>query len=436
MNTRYLPYLPLLLCPVCAQEAPAPSVWERCDNAELRYHALDIIVDLMSDYHYAKKENPAEAKLPNRELFLTGFRFALEKGEDATLERIATLHRQRREYVLAQLPKADFLTAHAAQPDVQKLDNGLQYDVYTAQGAADNYRARRAHRLIARVPGSEISLYVSSTPLAIDDALYEAPRGRAWRFLLPTDMLSRADREHPQKLGLKAVEIIAVRESLESEELEAIQQYFDSKQPPLPLIAMSTPEFDREATILEGARAALWADADDRLLSRVETLWDTYVNETEESFKKLRSERSEALMNLMDAREELTRLKHSGLTADILAAQEQIPGTQKLPNGVLYRTVQMEGLNKPLTEARFIEEEELGPEYFMRVRDRVIAESDLPDLLRKLAPQLPAATEWQIIIPPTLRSKEYDLPLIYRLRLQRKTTKPENKRPLLTPDIL
>ena len=96
----------------------------------------------------------------------------------------------------------------------------------------------------------------------------------------------------------------------------------------------------------------------------------------------------------------------------------------------------MEGLNKPLTEARFIEEEELGPEYFMRVRDRVIAESDLPDLLRKLAPQLPAATEWQIIIPPALRGKEYDLPLIYRLRLQRKTTKPENKRPLLTPDIL
>lgn len=436
MNTRYLPYLPLLLCPVCAQEAPAPNVWERCDNAELRYHALDIILDLMREYHYTKKENPAEAKLPNRELYLTGFRFALEKGEDATLERIANLHKQRREYVLAQLPKADFLTAHAAQPGVEKLDNGLQYDVYTAQGEADNYRARRAHKLIARVPGSEISLYVSSTPLAIDDALYDAPRGRAWRFLLPTDMLSRADREHPQKLGLKAVEIIAVRESLESEELETIQKYFDSKQPPLPLIATSNPEFDREATILEGARAALWTDADDRLLSRVETLWDTYVNETEESFKKLRSEYSDALMYLMDTREELTRLKHVGLTADILAAQEQIPGTQKLPNGILYRTVQMEGLNKPLTEARFIEEEELGPEYFMRVRDRVIAESDLPDLLRKLAPQLPAATEWQIIIPPALRGKEYDLPLIYRLRLQRKTAKPEHKRPLLTPDIL
>jgi len=69
------------------------------------------------------------------------------------------------------------------------------------------------------------------------------------------------------------------------------------------------------------------------------------------------------------------------------------------------------------------------------VRDRVISEYDLPTILRELAPQLPAATEWQIIIPPALRGKEYDLPLIYRLRLQRRQKAAED-RPLIAPDIL
>ncbi|MBQ8901384.1 MAG: hypothetical protein IJY72_10530, partial [Akkermansia sp.] len=87
-------------------------------------------------------------------------------------------------------------------------------------------------------------------------------------------------------------------------------------------------------------------------------------------------------------------------------------------------------------QARFIEEEELGPEYYLRIRDRVIAEGDLPAILRELAPQLPAATEWQIIIPPALRGKEYDLPLIYRLRLQRKPQESKQQKPFLAPDLL
>lgn len=437
MNSHYLSILPLILCPICAQEAPAPTsnAWEQFDNAKLAYEAISLIDDLMRDYHNTLKQKPEKAKLPDRETFLAGFRFALEAGEEATWKRMHKLWEQRRDFVLKQLPLADFLPAHAAQPDVQKLPDGLQYDVYTAETAEDNYRARRAHRLIARVPGSEISLYVSSTPLSIDDALYEAPRGRAWRFLLTPDMLSKTDRIYPKKLGIKAVEILAVRESLENEEIERIQKYFDTKQPPLPAIAMSTPEFDHEEAILSGARAALWAEADERMLSRVESLWDLYVNDSEESYKTLRKEYAAASEACWKAREELTRQQHTKLTPEILAAQEKIPGTQKLSNGILYRTKQVDGQNKPLTEVRFIEEEELGPESYLRVRDRVISEYDLPTILRELAPQLPAATEWQIIIPPALRGKEYDLPLIYRLRLQRRQKAAED-RPLIAPDIL
>ncbi len=437
MNSRYICLLPLLLCPVYAQEAPAPATnaWEQFDNAKLAYEAISLIDDLMRDYHHTREREPEKAKLPDRETFMAGFRFALEAGEEATWKRMHTLFEQRRDFVLKQLPQADFLPAHAAQPGVEKLPDGLQYDVYTAEGSADNYRARRAHKLIARVPGSEISLCVSSTPQAIDDALYEAPRGRAWRFLLPPDMLSKTDRPHPKRLGIKAVEILAVRESMESEEIKRIQKYFDTKQPPLPAITMSTPEFDREEAILDGARAALWADADERMLTRVEALWELYVNDSEESYKKLRKEYSAAAEACWKAREELTRLQHSKLTPEILAAQEQIPGTQKLANGILYRTTQIEGQNKSLSEARFIEEEELGPESYFRVRDRVISESDLPSILRELAPQLPTATEWQIIIPPALRGKEHDLPLIYRLRLQRRQ-KAAEERPLIAPDIL
>lgn len=436
MNSRYLCILPLFLSPVCAQQAAEPStnVWQRFHETQLAYEAISLIDDLMSEYHHTRKNQPEAAQLPDRETFMDGFRYALEVGEEATWQRMFKLKQERRAFVLEQLPKVDFLPAHAAQPNVTKLGNGLQYDVYSAEDETTNYRARRAHRLIARVPGSEISLYVSSTPEAIDDALYEAPRGRAWRFLLPTSLLSKADRLYPEKLGLKAVEVVAVRESMEHEEIEKALKYFDSKQPPLPTIAMSTPEFDREDAILRGARAALWADADVHMLTRVEALWNLYVNDSEESYKKLQKEYSAAATACWQAREELTKAQHRKLTPDILAAQELIPGTQKLSNGVLYRVFQTEGQNKPLSEARYIEQEELGPESYLRVRDRVISELDLPDILKELTPQLPAATKWQIVIPPSLRGKDADLPLLYRLYLQKTPTAKD--KPQILPDIL
>ena len=435
MNTHYFSILPLLLAPVCAQQAPAPNVWEQFDACELNSKSLDIVYELMSDYHRARKETPEKATLPDIALFLEGFRYAIEHGSEATIQRAGKLRKEQRDFVLEQLPKADFLTAHAAQPGVEKLADGLQYDVYTSSSSADNYRARRAHRLIARVPGSDISLHVSSTPVAIDDALYEAPRGRAWRFLLPVSLLEKVDRDFPKYLKVQAVEIMCVRESMENEEIELARRFFAAKQPPLPVINMTTDAFERESAVLDGAFQAMWNDADERHLAQVETLWQKYGNESEDCYKELKKEWEGANRKAYEAREALTRLQHSKLTPDILAAQEQIPGTCKLPNGVLYRTVQAEGLNKPLTQARFIEEEELGPEYYLRIRDRVIAEGDLPGILRELAPQLPAATEWQIIIPPALRGKDYDLPIIYRLHLQRKP-KEEKQKPFLTPDLL
>ncbi len=436
MNIHYFSILPLLLAPLCAQQAPAPTIWEQFDACELERKSLDIVYELMSDYHSTREATPEKATLPDMALFLEGFRYAIERGSEATMQRTFKLRQEHRDFVLEQLPKADFLTAHAAQPGVEKLPDGVQYDVYTAATPADNYRARRAHRLIARVPGSEISLHVSSTPLAIDDALYEAPRGRAWRFLLPVSLLEKADRDFPEHLKVNAVEIMCVRESMDEEEIEAARQFFAAKQPPLPVITMTTDTFERESAVLKGAFEAMWRDADERHLARVEALWQQYGNESQESFKQLEQAWTKAIRAAHDAREALTRLQHSKLTPEIMAAQEQIPGTHKLPNGVLYRTVQAEGLNKPLTQARFIEEEELGPEYYLRIRDRVIAEGDLPAILRELAPQLPAATEWQIIIPPALRGKEYDLPLIYRLRLQRKPQESKQHKPFLAPDLL
>lgn len=439
MNTHHLSILPLLLAPLCAQEAPAttPNIWEHFDACELNRKCIGIVYELVSSYHSTREKTPEKATLPDMALFLEGFRYTIEHGSEATMQRAIKHRQEQRDFVLKQLPVADFLPPHAAQPGVEKLPNGLQYDVYTAATPADNYRARRAHRLIARVPGSEIFLHVSSTPQAIDDALYEAPRGRAWRFLLPVSLLEKTDRIFPERLKIKAVEIMCVRESMEEEDIEAARQFFAAKQPPLPVIAMTNAAFEREDAVLNGAREAMWIDADERHLARVEALWQQYGNESQESFKQLEKAWLDAIDAAQKAREDLTRLQHNKLTPEIMAAQEQIPGTHKLPNGVLYRSVQTEGLNKPLTEARFIEEEELGPEYYLRVRDRVIAEGDLPKLLRELAPQLPAATEWQIVIPPALRGKEHDLPLIYRLRLQRKQQQEDKKqKPFLAPDLL
>ncbi len=435
MNARYL--TPLFIFPLYAQEAPAasPNAWEKFDQARLNYEAISLILDLMQDFHHVRESAPGEERLPDRATFQKGFRFALQEGRKAVNNRIDSFIDARIRFVKKQLPAADFLPAHAAQSGVQKLDNGLQYDTYVAETASQNYRARRAHKLIARVPGGRINLSVKSMPLAIDDALYEAPRGRAWRFLIPPELLCKADFEAISQLKIKAVEIIAVRESIEYEEIQRIRKHFDSKKPPLPPIAMSTAELDLEALFLQAARAACRADADDRLLAQVDELWDTYINDSEESFRNLEKAYEKAAKDCWKARDELTHLQHSRLTPEILDAQRQIPGTQELPNGILYRTVQVEGLNKPLSEVRFIEEEELGPETYLRVRDRIIAETDLPELLRELAPQLPAATEWQIIIPPALRGEEYDLPLMYRLRLNRKEEAKADK-PLLAPDII
>ena len=83
MNTHYFSIIPLLLAPVCAQQAPAPNIWEQFDACELERKSLDIVYELMSDYHSTREATPDKAALPDMALFLEGFRYAIERGSEA-----------------------------------------------------------------------------------------------------------------------------------------------------------------------------------------------------------------------------------------------------------------------------------------------------------------------------------------------------------------
>lgn len=99
------------------------------------------------------------------------------------------------------------------------------------------------------------------------------------------------------------------------------------------------------------------------------------------------------------------------------------------------RSIILPGKDIPLLQARYIEEEELGTETYLRVRDRIInAENDLPELLLNLATEIPHGTSWELIIPPALRGAHYDLPLLYRIRATRQKKIPPA--PQLMPEVL
>ena len=170
------------------------------------------------------------------------------------------------------------------------------------------------------------------------------------------------------------------------------------------------------------------AGADSRLLARVEAWVEAGIPPAEELEARL----EDASAAYDKVREELRRLEHRQIAAQLMQLQEQLPGTLRLSNGLLCRA--LPGASVPLDQARYVETEELGTEQYWRVRERVVhAENDLPELVQSVAAELPAGRGWDIIVPPVLRGEGEELPLLYRIRVE--APKGSKEIPLL-PDTI
>lgn len=424
---------PYLLFPLIAAVCPAApeqetGTVEKFEQARLEYEALRALLHIKSAM--ADKQ---DGQLPpvDKVLFLNGFRTQLSRGGDFPFKSLTEHSRKRTRHVEAQIRKADFLTPHAAQQGVSILPNGLQYATFASDSPALNYRARRAHCLQATVPGTKLRLHLSGIPAAVDDALYDAPRGLVWQFLLPVELLDEVDAAPLRKSGLHTVEILAMRESLSPELQEQARAAFTARTPALPSITLETAELHAERSRLMGMLAAhLIDEPSDLLLARVEEL----LLRPETPQEELEEELDEAARRYSKAREELRTMQHRQIAADIMQLQRQIPGTLVLSNGLLCRAITGTPDDIPLPQAHYMEEEELGPEMYLRIRNRLIhAANDLPEAILRVLAEIPAGVAWELILPPALRGEEYELPLLYRIRA---TTPQQKQAPLILPDTI
>lgn len=418
MKYHYLLFPIVAAVAAAAPEQQAGPV-ERFEQVRLEYEALQTLLRIKSALTAEEDE-----LLPpvNRVLFLQGFREQLATAEKAPYQRLFKHAGKRARHIDTQIKNADFLTPHAAQPGVTSLPNGLQYATFTHAEPGLNYRARRAHCLLATVPGTPLGLPISGTPAAVDDALYDAPRGIAWQFLLPVELLDEVDAAPLRTAGVHTVEILAVRESLSRELRDQARAYFAARTPLLPAISLETAELHAERSLLMGMLAAHIIDEPSELLiSKVEEQLgriDTPLEELEEELELIERK-------YWDAREELRRMQHRQIAAEIMQLQLQLPGTLVLSNGLLCRTIAGSSNDIPLPQARYIEEEELGPEMYLRVRDRIVyAPNDLPEAIVRVLPEIPAGTAWELVLPPSLRGEGYELPLLYRIRATQPRQKP------------
>lgn len=403
--------LPLAAIVCATAPAAVPGTVEKFEQARLEYDALHTLLRIKAAL--ADKEDELMPPV-NRELFLQGFRKQLSSEKEFPFARLREHAKERQRYIDEQIQAADFLSPHAAQQGVTVLPNGLQYAACSLPDTEQNYRARRAHCLSASIPGTRLALPLSGTPTAVDDALYDAPRGIAWQFLLPINLLDEVDAKPLRKNGLHTVEIIATRESLSNELQKQARAYFAAKEPALPIITLENDELHAERSMLMGMLAAYVIDEPSELLvARVEKLLPRLDTPSEE----LNEELELAETNYWKAREELRRMQHRQIAKEIMQLQQQVPGTRVLSNGLLCRTIADSSGDIPLTNARYIEEEELGTEMYLRVQNRIInAANDLPSCILDVLSEIPEGAAWEIILPPTLRGKGYELPLLYRIR--------------------
>lgn len=416
-------------CPaVLAQQVLSPV--QRLDAARLELEALQVLEQMC---HELIAPDP-DFMLPGVDYsgFLQGLREYFASGDKHFHDLLLRYREESRAWLLGQIRSADFLTPHAAQPGVVKLENGLQYDVYSLPERSKNYKARRAHELRACVPGTRISLCLSGLPLVVGEAMYDAPRGVAWRFLLPVELLEPVDAKPLMSAGVLTVEIVAVRESLSRELREDARKHFAAAQPALPDIQLENPELHLLRSRLRGMQTACFLEGDaPRLILRIQELLPELDKPGGPIIFRERLKRAQQEYDA--AHDAVKRLERRQVAEQILKLLEETPGACRLSNGIICSALHGEPIK--LQQARYVESEELGSENYWRVRERVVAvESDLPELLLKVAGELPAGAGWDVVIPPSLLGEEHDLPMLYRIRAGEVPKLHET--PILPPDVI
>ena len=419
----------VLLCPAVLAQQPLSPV-QRLDAARLELEALQVVEQMCHELIEADEE----MLLPGVDYaaFMQGFGEYFTGG-DKLFEALLLRYRQEaRDWMMGQVSRADFLTPHAAQPGVVKLENGLQYDTYSLPERSRNYKARRAHELRACVPGTRISLSLSGLPLVVGEAMYDAPRGVAWRFLLPVELLDPVDAQPLLSSGLRTVEIVAVRESLSQELRQAAEKHFAAARPALPEILLENPELHLMRSRLRGMQAASWLEGYD---ARLETRIRELLPELDKPGGAIvfRERMRRAQREFEAAHETVQRLERQQVAEQVLKLLEETPGSHRLSNGIICSA--LPGNPIQLQQARYVESEELGSENYWRVRERLVAvENDLPAVLMKVAGELPTGAGWDVVIPPSLLGEGHDLPMLYRIRAGEAPKLHET--PVLPPDVI
>lgn len=425
----YAAPIAVLCSAVSAQQSLSPV--QRLDAARLELEALQVVEQMCREL----VDPDEDFLLPGVDdaAFLQGFREYFSGGDKQFHDLLLRYHEEARAWMLRQIQSADFLTPHAAQPGVVKLENGLQYDAYILPELSKNYKARRARELQVCVPGTRITFGLSGLPIVVGEAMYDAPRGVAWRFLLPVELLEPVDAQPLLKAGVRTVEIVAVRESLSQELREEARAHFAAAQPALPDIQLENPELLFLRSRLRGMQAACCLEGDGmRLLPRIQELLPELDKQPGGTI--MFRERMERARREYDAaREAVQRLERRQVAEQLLKLLEETPGSCRLSNGIICSALPGEPIQ--LQQARYVESEELGSEDYWRVRERIVAvEADLPALLLKVAGELPAGAGWDVVIPPSLLGEEHDLPMLYRIRAGEAPKLQET--PVLPPDVI
>lgn len=413
---RLLPLLPLVS--ICCHAHPYSETSASADLArtEAQYIALQCLQRAYSALYEHSDLPPVD-----KNIFLQAFAEQIRHPQEQTATQLDSLYEEMAAYRLQQLRQADFFTPHAAQPGVRVLANRLQYDVYASATEEENYNARRAHRISAFIPGTGTPLPLTAIPLCVEEALYDAPRGLVWRFILSAELLDAADAAAMAAAGIHTVEILAMRPTTTEETYGKARAAFAAKKPSLPHIAVESEAHHRLRSALWGKSAApggqVTEDTAVRIASLLHLLHDNHAQNKAELEQRL----AEAENDYFRALEALTEVRQTQIADDIMLAQREIPGTVTLSNGILCRTLPSTAPAVDIRRgARFMEYEELGSAAYYRVKQRIInAENDLPEQILHVVGEIPRGAAWEFTLPPQLRGNGQILPLRYRIYSKR-----------------
>lgn len=421
---RLLPLLPLIS--ICCHAAPytTASPTAALAEAEARYIALQTL-----QRAYAALYEHTSLPPVDKDAFLQAFAEQLRQPQKHIQEQISALYEGMEAFMLLQLQQANFHKAHAAQPGVTLLPNGLQYDVYTSTSEHENYYARRAHRIVAYIPGTDTELPLNSVPLCVEEALYSAPRGLVWRFILPANLLDATDAAAMTAEGIHTVEILATRPTTTAETYRLARAAFADKKPHLPRILAESAEQHLQRSALWGRMVADTISAPvEAITPHMAPLLHLLQNPSEQNKAELEQGLADAEKAYFRALEALTEVRQTQIADDIMLAQREIPGTVTLSNGILCRTLPSTAPAVDIRRgARFMEYEELGSATYYRVKQRIIStENDLPAPIMQVVREIPRASAWELILPPQLLNDRHLLPIRYRIYSKRQQEQAPN----------